>query len=332
MSKNITAIAPTTERQPVVHNAPPTAAPNTQEQDFKRYIGEAQGFGNADGKGKKAYVSFGRVVVEGAVNGALDDRIKTDQPHHVQMYTAFADASLAAADGIGHVETAQSAKSRRVQEAKVKALIRFGRECKDYALQVFDLAQTIHRDMVKNKIELKYPSTYTALVNIATTSYSKEYKGTPLNEATIRELFKAPQRDTIERTGADLLIEAIRFCDSAVKGKSSSEGTVREPVVHPELPDVILSLRSVVYSLDAAKLDDYDKDKKAKEDAAAERKSKADEKAREKQAKKDEAAKKNEEAARKAALANEGLATIDPDEDDQTDEDDIDEDEMEDTE
>lgn len=302
----------------------PPVAKQSAGEDLQAFRREAQEFGTKDGDGKKQFVKFARNNVRGGTLGVLSAAAKGPKEHdHARMlYTDFTNASDTASDAI---VTEKAAKSLDVQVSKVRAFIRLGNKMEGGALSVFDRALGVHRELVKKGAELKYPSTYTSLYNVAVKQLKNKDATNPkvlvpLPDATIRDLMLAPIKPETEITGHDLLVNAIKLVDSAIKGRDGTENRkgrdrVDSPAVAAARDALYFAVQSVAPEKIQAMEDEIAAAAQRKIDAA--NKKAADEKARAEA----KAARDAEKA--KAALENETGVNMDEAEGDEAEDMDV---------
>lgn len=257
-----------------------TNAPASRERDFEVHSAAAKKFGTEDGKGKKAFVSWARDLVDGGAEGVLTaGGISQDAS---KLYSDFMGASQSAS---AKVLSEDNNRSEAVQISKVKAFIKLGNRYKDTALTTFDKARGIHAQLVGAKKEVRYKSTYTALVKVATeqckklphpTDPTKKADRDPLTEAELNEILVAPEVEAKVTTGADLLIHAMNMIQHAINGRPKTDNREgRDPITHTDLPVINAELRRVIGEVDPASLAADDAEKAAivaKKEAAAKKK------------------------------------------------------------
>jgi hypothetical protein len=233
---------------------------------WKFHVRQAEKFGTKSGDGKKSHVQWGRDLVEGGKNGDLKAvaRGPIGDSHAYKLYQVFAAADAAAADEtLSDGDKAKSDKSLKAQVSKAAAFIRLGQNCPTYALELFDRARTAHRKLAKNAAfdeRLKYRSTYTAINSIAIAQSKLQAQAIKnkttapmMDDLSIQALMLKPPKKVGDKTGADILIEALASCERATRGTDD-----REAIEHDDLPMVINMLRQIIIDVEPEKLEAYD--------------------------------------------------------------------------
>ena len=255
---------------------PKSDAPKNSESERKELITKAKEFGSTEGTGKRAFVRFARLLVDGGAAGTLSPSPKSQDAK--TLYDAFSEASVKAAGAVTDKEK-QSASS---QLSKVRAFIRLGHKYPDEAGGVFDDTLTVHKELMskpETSETVKFPSTYASLYAIAVAQCKAEQVGQRLTIDQIRDNLTEEKEVAREKTGADVLIDALNALEKAQRGKAPTDNSNgRAPVTHPALPDIIEALRATINDVDAEALKARDdeieamKEKKAKAKAEAEKK------------------------------------------------------------
>ena len=208
------------------------AVKSNRDDDKKSLMKDARQFGKADGEGKRAFVRFARLLVQGGAAKVLTPSPKSQDAS--DMYGAFADSSNTAAGGL----TDEKKASTAAQLSKVRAFIRLGAKFEDDAEPIFDDALAVHKHIMATPelSELvKLRSSYAALCSIAVAQCKPEANGQRLTPDQMKALLLNEPVEEKERTGADVLVQALNLIESAIRGRAPSEkSNGREPVNHAD--------------------------------------------------------------------------------------------------
>jgi hypothetical protein len=308
----------TATSEPRTKLAGPTGVPtvSNRDADQKALEKRAREFGKSDGEGKRAFVSFARLLVQGGMSDVLSPSAKSQDAS--RMYGAFSSSSATAAGGLSDEKKASTAS----QLSKVRAFIRLGKEYKDDGEAIFDDALEVHRTIMATpelSENVKLRSTYAAACSIAvaqTKGVTKDFVPPRLTIDQIKGLMLNEPKEEHETTGADILIQALNLTESAMRGRAATDNRpARDPVVHDDLPLVVETLRNVISSADPKALAERDQkiaDLIQKRAEAAQKKAEADA---------EKAAKAKEKEIQDALKASGETSSAAPTNDGETDED-----------
>jgi len=282
VDENVRTVPVTAGGAPV---QPKVKQPN-RDDDKKSLMRQAKEFGKADGAGKRAFIRFARVLVQGGASGVLTPSPKSQDAG--DMYRAFSESSVAEAGGLTTAEKASQAS----QLSKVRAFIRLGQKYEDEAEPIFDDAMDLHKQVMASpelSERVKLRSTYAAVCSVAVAQCKPEAGGQRLTREQMEAVLLNEPIEVKETTGVSLLIQALNLSESAHRGRAATEkSNGREPIRHQTLVNIIEAMRVLLGEIGAEELAQRDAD------IAAIAKRKADAKAKREQAEAEKEAKARE--------------------------------------
>jgi hypothetical protein len=249
---------------------------------------QAEKFGEADGQGRRAFIRFARVLVQGGASGVLTPSPKSQDAS--DMYGSFTKGSVKEAGGLTTAEKSSTAS----QLSKVRAFIRLGQKYEDEAETIFDDAISLHKAVMASpelSERVKLRSTYSAVCSVAVAQCKPEAGGQRLTREQMETVLLNEPVEIKETTGVTLLIQALNLLESAQRGRAATEkSNGRDPITHEHMQPIVDAVRGVIGAIDADALAQRDADIAAIAKRKAEAKAKREQAEAEKEAKAREAA------------------------------------------